>query len=190
MGREDVEDNPVIREYIRKHIDSWYCFARGPACNARVEEGDLVLVRGCDKAASWAFTVFQSRSTEVGTFFKGGYISVGGARVAVRGSWSSGTASECREGPGPHFAVPCASPVTENDRNSDCHLPSEQHQCLFLRVWKARRMPLKIPPIIRAAAEPQQLPQDRCDFGDTAVLSGSVSTVHIELDPEETMVGS
>jgi hypothetical protein len=189
LGREDLEDTHNIRDYIRQHISSWYEFAKGPPFHARVSEGDLVLVRGCDKTESWAISVFQQEAAEAGIFFKGGYVTAGSVRVAVKGTWASGAANECRAGPGSSFSPSTALPISQDQWNPRVHLPSEQHQCVFVRVYKARRLPFKkIPAILRAAAEPQDMPMDRSNLSDTALLSDVQQVVSIEIDPEEGLV--
>jgi hypothetical protein len=73
MARVNLRDTTNVRRYVQKHNDSWYTFARDIGYGAaQLPEGSLVVVRGCDKTASWALASFAKRSRDASIFFNGG----------------------------------------------------------------------------------------------------------------------
>ncbi|EIN11258.1 hypothetical protein PUNSTDRAFT_131428 [Punctularia strigosozonata HHB-11173 SS5] len=165
--RQNLRDSRVVRQYIRDNVDSWYEFAND--LGFRVSEGDIFMVRGCDKTSEWAVAAFAERSADAGISFNGGYVVDAGVRVAVTGSWGWFCSAEHRSGP-----------ETAKD-------PAEFDQTVFIRVWKFRRFPFRIPTRISAAAEPRDGFFDGSD-GDCSADWGSdgsspSSEVAIKLDP-------
>ncbi|KAF9555589.1 hypothetical protein CPC08DRAFT_642657, partial [Agrocybe pediades] len=61
---EDVTGTRRLRGYIAEHIESWYKFVVGVRdCDA--ENGDILLVTGCDKTDSWGVASFVKSSEAV-----------------------------------------------------------------------------------------------------------------------------
>ncbi|KAF9546375.1 hypothetical protein CPC08DRAFT_379004 [Agrocybe pediades] len=61
---EDVIGTRRLRGYIAEHIESWYKFIVGVRdCDA--ENGDILLVTGCDKTDSWGVATFVKSSEAV-----------------------------------------------------------------------------------------------------------------------------
>lgn len=72
MLREDIVKNDVIPAYIKQHIDSWYEFAQD--LHYTLVEGEIIMVRGCDKTAAWALAAFTQRQRKGEIFFRGGFV--------------------------------------------------------------------------------------------------------------------
>jgi hypothetical protein len=195
MARANLRDTTNVRHYIQQHIDHWYAFARNIGYGeAQLPEGSLVLVRGCDKTTSWALAAFAERSRDASIFFNGGYVSAGGLRVKLSGSWTSSSSAEHRSGP---LAETMAHRLIDDDRVSASPFPPECDQCVFVRVWRIRRRvgPLRIPTFIAAAAEPEDLPFHRDDAvapplpsGNTSSENEGLNEVSIEMDPPAELV--
>ncbi|TFK19371.1 hypothetical protein FA15DRAFT_601623 [Coprinopsis marcescibilis] len=59
---EDIRNLTKFREYAALHAHSWYKFANG-VCGREIENGELHLVTGCDKASSWGIATFSGDQT-------------------------------------------------------------------------------------------------------------------------------
>lgn len=185
-SREDLFDGKHFRSYILKNVDSWYEFA--DSLGFIVPEGDIFMVRGCDKTAEWALAAFENRSGEAEMFFNGAYMNVAGARVAVKGSWGHFSSGKHRSGPlsGPNPTTLNAAGFSQSANDPD----SLFNQPVFLRTWRAGRRRFMLPRSIKAAAEPQedaQKPERRAP-NDSGTACSPADDVIIELNPNPDVV--
>ncbi|KAF4611415.1 hypothetical protein D9613_004601 [Agrocybe pediades] len=66
---EDVVGTYPLRGYVQEHIESWYKFIMSDwGCN--VQNGDILLVTGCDKTDSWGVATFVKSSEAVRLTFQ------------------------------------------------------------------------------------------------------------------------
>jgi hypothetical protein len=59
--RAEIQDNDILRQYISENAQSWYSLAR--KCGIGEDQapyGSLVLIKGCDKVASWEHTIIRN----------------------------------------------------------------------------------------------------------------------------------
>ncbi|KAL0948303.1 hypothetical protein HGRIS_010895 [Hohenbuehelia grisea] len=134
--REDILALDLCKEYAKEHYESWYDFANRQL-RLGLNNGDIILVTGCDKTAEWATAAFNERSRGVGISFYGGFPMVGGAEVSLSGSWQTGTSVQHRSGP-----------------VSDCG-DVKYDQTIFIRSYKVKESITGAPKVIRAASEPR-----------------------------------
>ncbi|KAF9485681.1 hypothetical protein BDN70DRAFT_974498, partial [Pholiota conissans] len=59
----DSQNVPSMRTYAQAHLASWYRFANGPRGH-ELENGELHLVTGCDKATSWGMAAIANVGSE------------------------------------------------------------------------------------------------------------------------------
>ncbi|KAJ6460793.1 hypothetical protein C8R47DRAFT_116854 [Mycena vitilis] len=59
-----------IRAYAANHADSWYKHINGPRWGRGLENGDLYLITGCEKARSWGMASFRAARQEFQLCFK------------------------------------------------------------------------------------------------------------------------
>lgn len=153
----------VAKEYILAHIDSWYAFASENGFD--LQEGELFLVRGCDKTAAWSLAVFSGSATGVSFEFRGEYPREASTDRLLDGEWINlPNHANQRTGPALH---PPSSPT-----NAHCDMsilpgdapaedlpfiappPCTHDQTLFIRILKAKRR-RPFPYKFKAATEPQ-----------------------------------
>jgi len=122
--RSDLNNLAGFREHVGLHAESWYRFVNGP-CGRMAENGDLCLVIGCDKSASWGIATF-SNSSQCTSRLQFRQISAQGNRAYT---WDHSGAADVRVGPG-------------QGENHGLHLPQDsstiRNQCLFVRVLKIK----------------------------------------------------
>ena len=151
-----------------KHCESWERFAR--ARELDVDLNGLIFVTGYNVTHRFAMVAFAGNKTNLRVTFKTGVPGFGMGMLSAWGSWepSSGAHHNCGP-PGTITADSAASTWPVQDRS---HL----NQCIFVRGCRARRrrMPLRFPFVLRAAAEPvDPMMDDRSEDGD-AILSGQM----------------
>jgi len=93
---EDLLNHEVVEEYIAKNAQSWYTYVRKKR-GRKVKNGDIRLVIGFDKVASWGIATFaNSVGEEVRLEFKSNHSD----RVASRAySWNCVGGGSGRVGP-------------------------------------------------------------------------------------------
>ena len=188
-SREDLFDGKHFRSYILEHVGSWYEFA--DSLGFIVSEGDIFMVRGCDKTAEWALAAFENKSGEAEIFFNGAYMSVAGARVCVKGSWGHFSSGQHRSGPlnSPNLSTIDAAGYARLANDPD----SRFNQPIFLRTWRVGRRRFMLPRSIKAAAEPQedaQKPERHKPKDPGTACSSADDDVIIELNPNPAVVCS
>jgi hypothetical protein len=55
---EDLKNIRKFRKYTLIHAESWYLYAKG-LCGEEIDNGELRLVTGCDKATSWGIATYS-----------------------------------------------------------------------------------------------------------------------------------
>jgi hypothetical protein len=164
-------DTKLVREYIRANIDKWYDFAHRFYTEEHISEGSIVLIRGCDKAESWAAAVFHERSTDANVFFNGSLQQLG-AGLKLNGSWSrSSSSTECQSStPSPGLASIESVPSAMQKRCT-----RECQETVFVRIFKywRRYKVFRIHKVIRAAASPHNLPRPDQDPSSSILVAQS-----------------
>ena len=59
---EDLLNVSSFRRYVLANAESWYMYVNNTR-GREARNGDLVLVKGCDKASSWAMATFTKSTT-------------------------------------------------------------------------------------------------------------------------------
>ncbi|KAJ7663617.1 hypothetical protein B0H17DRAFT_991423, partial [Mycena rosella] len=62
-SRTDLRRKKRFRDYVLKHAQSWYAFVNG-VLERMVDNGDLYLVTGIDKSASWSVAAVENHSED------------------------------------------------------------------------------------------------------------------------------
>jgi hypothetical protein len=192
-ARVDIGDCKLVRDYIKRNIDSWYVFARQFFGEEQAPEGSLVLVRGCDKTESWVAAAFTERSVNAGLMFNGG-LEPSGPGFKLKGSWKQTTYSFPETRDSEARAAPLTLSIEPTPTVLAAKFPPECRETVFVRVFKCWRRVgrLKIPKVIKAAAGPHDLPDADGDFRSLAVASGDTSFLEwmdsesvVEIDPQQ-----
>ncbi|KAH9163728.1 hypothetical protein EDB89DRAFT_482398 [Lactarius sanguifluus] len=131
--REDTLTRDHFREWITKHIESWFAFTQ--RLRLGVEMEDIVLVTGCHRTRSWSNITFNEVRTSA-------QFSLGVNVAGASGASVSWRASSLRI----QGAVLSQGPSGEN-------LP--ENQCIFIRGFRMKRIFFGTIPRIRGAAEPK-----------------------------------
>ncbi|KAH9038301.1 hypothetical protein EDB84DRAFT_1479610 [Lactarius hengduanensis] len=139
--REDTLHRGHFREWILRHIASWYAFAR--ELGMEIEMEDIILVTGCHRTRSWTNTVFDEASTRVS-------LGVDVDALGTSVNWRLGV-SNFRL----HGAVHNRGPYGRR-------LP--KNQCIFIRGFRVKRFFFGLVPRIKGAAEPK--PDTRRNDGE------------------------
>ncbi|KAH8984037.1 hypothetical protein EDB92DRAFT_1546751 [Lactarius akahatsu] len=135
--REDTLTQDHFREWIAKHIDSWFAFTK--RLRLGVEMEDIVLVTGCHRTRSWSNMTFNEVQTDA-------QFSLGVDVAGTLGASVKWRASSLRI----QGAVLSQGPSGEN-------LP--ENQCIFIRGFRMKRIVFGTIPRIRGAAEPKPDPR-------------------------------
>ncbi|RPD59661.1 hypothetical protein L227DRAFT_593782 [Lentinus tigrinus ALCF2SS1-6] len=142
-----------IKKYLRTHISSWLDFANGPL-GIGLEEKDIIFVSGHTKTSVWAEAAFDQRSSGGELVIAGGCAvpSVSGEfRVSM--SHCRAAMIHAREGPRDRVAAwkDGMEPVEKYD------------QSIFLNYYKMKTRTILRSIVVKAAAGPHELPDDRSD---------------------------
>jgi hypothetical protein len=176
MARADICDSQFIQDYMIENVDSWYDFALkcgfGPK---QIPEGSIVFIRGCDKAPSFALAAFWKHKKEASISFQGGFVKSGDIRLSLEGSWEKTDAAEYRRGLPKNPELSSQIPSDEHGRLQFPFFAPDCVYTLFTRVYKIKRsrkkLGLRVPSKIVAAAGPHQLPRN--DDDDDPGAAGS-----------------
>ena len=126
---EDLRNPTRFRQYIATHAEDWYKFLNSPrGCEA--QNGDLHVVVGSDKTASWGMATFANSSLSPGqdTNFRLKFSACKGQPSHRNGGnnyvWEHSGVAEVKVGPG----------YGENQELGETDSNRLRNQCLFLRT--------------------------------------------------------
>ncbi|KAF4609786.1 hypothetical protein D9613_012074 [Agrocybe pediades] len=132
---EDVIGTRHLRQYVLENIESWYKLIMGNfGCD--VENGDILVVTGCDKTDSWGVATFFKSSEAVKLTFQ----PIPSSRSY---NWEYSGSFDARTGPNPRSIQGLHSSINDTDT-----MLSEPllNQCVFVRtltgtlrndIWKS-----------------------------------------------------
>ncbi|KAF4612190.1 hypothetical protein D9613_004569 [Agrocybe pediades] len=120
---EDLVGTLHLREYVLEHIESWYKLIMCDfGCD--VENGDIVVVTGCDKTDSWGVATFIKSSEAVKLTFH----PITSSRSY---NWEYSGSFDARTGPNLKVIQGLRSSAKETDVSSP---ESLLNQCIFVRT--------------------------------------------------------
>ena len=116
---EDLLNVSALQHYVHVNAESWYIHVNNTR-GREAKNGELVLVRGCDKTSSWAMATFTKSTTYE---FRLKFKPTGSRRTY---GWEYSGSVELRVGPHPE-----ETPLTRDESGqSDVHT----NQTLFMRT--------------------------------------------------------
>jgi hypothetical protein len=122
---EDLEKLRGIREYASANITMWYKYIMGPL-EREVNNGDVRLVVGCDKATSWGVAALPNTSQHSKLKFKPLDLQVSGFRSCGY-AWENYGTADVRNGPDQE--------EIDELRREDSEVQDKYlNQCLFVRT--------------------------------------------------------
>jgi len=119
---EDLLNVSSLPQYVGANAESWYIYVNNTR-GREAKNGELVLVRGCDKAPSWAIATF-TKSTAYEFHLKFKPTGETGSRRTY--GWEYSGSVELRVGPHPE--------ETELTRDDSRHSDGYTNQTLFMRT--------------------------------------------------------
>lgn len=177
---QDVLSRQRIINYMEAHFDRWLEFA-----NARLglglKEDQIMFVSGTTKTSRWGVAAFRGATREK----RGTVVGNLGPLAAVDFSFSLSDAqlSSTHYRAGPTERPPCCV--------STCgagHQQEEYDQCVFIHYYKRKRRKWPLPSVIKAAADPGDLPGGPdADFSDESYMDvdhREVPSMDCDLDGE------
>jgi len=123
---EDVKGTRRLRAYIARNIESWYRYIIQD-CDCDVDNGDILLVIGCDKTDSWGVAAFVKSTEAVQLRFHP-------VDTNHTYRWEHSGSSDARAGPGEKNVEGLRlSGYEDNEQRQN---PIE-NQCVFVRTLTA-----------------------------------------------------
>ena len=123
---EDLLNVSSLRRYLLDNAESWYTHVNGTR-GREARNGDVVLVKGCDKASSWAMATFtKSTAYDFRLKFKPRG-ETGSRRTYGWDGWEYSGSVELRLGPLPEE-------TEELTRDDSGQLDVYTNQTLFMRT--------------------------------------------------------
>ena len=168
--REDVQRLGTFEKYAKEHYASWVTFAR------ETGHGDVnpILVTGVDRTKDFAMLCYSNDDNDLKCDFTTsppGFTSDWGI-WHKRGLVHTNHGPQLYSSPSPLTAD---SPFPSNGRRTET-VSDDYNQCVFVRYYTIRRR-LGVPRVIRAAAGPHDLGDDR---------DGEESSLHALCDPDSS----
>jgi hypothetical protein len=124
---EDLEDLRGFREYAAANVRMWYKYIIGTR-GREVNNGDVRLVVGCDKATSWGVAALPNTSQHSKLKFKPPDSQVSGSRSCGY-TWEHSGTADVRDGPDQE-EIDELREDPEDSEVQDKYL----NQCLFVRT--------------------------------------------------------
>ncbi|KAJ6595617.1 hypothetical protein DFH09DRAFT_1135118 [Mycena vulgaris] len=146
-ARADLRPKKRFRDYALKHAQRWYAFVNGDRLERMIGNGELYLVTGVDKTASWSVAAVENHAENCKISLKLKATQVGVAGAACAWEWERASASMHS---GPRGLLDSDDPRTQN-------------QTVFLRGFKVA---IGKPPLNRSAKAVHIM-----DSTPTAILS-------------------
>ncbi|KAI0787285.1 hypothetical protein C8Q74DRAFT_1196659 [Fomes fomentarius] len=157
---EFLDSRLRIKTYMLENFSRWLEFANS-TLGIGLQDKEILFVSGYIKTADWAEAAFHSRGSSGELSITGGFSPVSG-EFSVSMLRCDSPALFYRSGP---TRSPGQPPLP-----SDGSIANETFdQCAFLHYYKMKNR--RLWPTIRAAAEPQDLPRDPGDRGDSLAVT-------------------
>lgn len=148
-----------VKEYVRKHVESWYIFLDRLGLRDELGQQDILMVTGRSITSDWGVAAFTQKRNECSIDFHTG-LGTSSAHLALGGSWANAHAVEHRSGPVTGIDIP-QLPIVDRSTHS-----SRTPQVVFVRGLYARVRNFRLPIKIKAAAEPQDDDHNSSDQDD------------------------
>ncbi|EMD36836.1 hypothetical protein CERSUDRAFT_123877 [Gelatoporia subvermispora B] len=165
--RSEVMPTRLMEQYMASNYKHWVHLAQ-ERYKRKLDVDDIYFVRGFVKATGWTVGHF-SKATSV-TWSRQGLRTPEIRQGPRRGLSYDGTPELLIDG-------------TEARPSSSAYQPS-RNQCIFLHYYKIKERVLRAPKIIRAAAEPRDLPRDENGDVSPAAVIGSDDQESIDLEDD------
>ena len=124
--QEELGNLSKFRNYIAVHAANWYKFVNGPR-GREAENGDVLVVVGCDKATSWGMATFANTSSAQQSNFRLKFRPLQSQHNAGTAyAWEHSGVAEVRVGP----------EHGENDELGETPTSQLRNQCLFMRTLR------------------------------------------------------
>ncbi|PPQ98748.1 hypothetical protein CVT24_003445 [Panaeolus cyanescens] len=131
----DMENLRPWKNYMAKHIASWYLYVNGQL-GREVQNGDIRLVVGVDKTSSWGMAVAeQNRQSPNSQRRRLRFGLSPDANSPVRHKWDCTGFVEARAGPRLDVLQQLLSDPA--DHGADIDVSTVQNQCVFIRTLNA-----------------------------------------------------
>ena len=150
---EDTQRNTAFAHYAQKHSQSWVDFSRDKGHGSDIHP---ILVTGVDLTREFATAAYSDNHADMECEFSAGITTVASASTPVWGSWRAEESVHTNCGPRPARAIqgnhgPSKGSVLEPA------LPDEYNQCVFIRYFMIRKIP--VTPEVSAGAGSRQSPK-------------------------------
>ena len=123
---EELGNLSKFRDYVAIHAANWYKFVNGPR-GREAQNGDVLLVVGCDKATSWGMATFSNTSSAQQSNFRLKFRPSHSQHNAVTAyTWEHSGVAEVRVGPDPR----------DNEGLGETPTCQLRNQCLFMRTLR------------------------------------------------------
>ncbi|KDR66169.1 hypothetical protein GALMADRAFT_1203829 [Galerina marginata CBS 339.88] len=127
---QDYENLPHFRTYVAEHLQNWYLFANGPR-GRDAKNGDLRVVIGFDKTASWGMATLANISQERKSHLKFKSMERSGTNsLGCTYTWEYSGIAEVRAGPSPDEV----DELRRDDPSGTGSNVKYTNQCLFVRT--------------------------------------------------------
>ncbi|KAH8809699.1 hypothetical protein DL96DRAFT_1821936 [Flagelloscypha sp. PMI_526] len=180
--RITLQRSHKILEYIKRHYKAWYHFyEKDPNGPGRILSGiPLVFVTGVHQNSSWALGAWKNENAHSVVTYSGSATHSFGSITSLSGTWNPSFTHNTKQGPR-RATMDCPPRLQSHQRISTIFSDRCSAQTLFLRGYIIGRrthdlepsrvypqppwlknvlklISLGIPPVLRAAAEPRDLP--------------------------------
>ncbi|KAI0749240.1 hypothetical protein C8Q80DRAFT_1218489 [Daedaleopsis nitida] len=149
-----------IKAYMLEHFSRWYEFANS-TLGIGLQDKEILFVSGFIKTADWAEAAFHSKGTSGELSITGGFQPIAPVSAGFSVSMLRCESPALFYRSGPTRALAPATTSSSSSQNGPASTTETFDQCVFLHYYKMKSR--RLWPTIRAAAEPQDLPQCRED---------------------------
>jgi hypothetical protein len=173
MRREDInQSSRDLREYIKRHAESWSALAESLDCGF-TQGQELLVVTGYDSTSEWAIAAFTEKNKGCAIEV---YAGVGGpgADISLSSSWAKVHSLVHRYGPWQPSHKRPSPMISQSSQSHSEPIQKRSNQTVFLRGLYIRVRPWA-PLKMRAAAEPTFHINDRDDDDSSSTASSNPS---------------
>ncbi|OBZ75132.1 hypothetical protein A0H81_04838 [Grifola frondosa] len=147
VDQEELLESLDVEDYIKQNHPHWVRYVRN-VLRLDVRRENLVFVHGWLKTSQWALAAFLEKDVEGALCLEGQFSPLAGARFSIQGSQRLSRSVITRSGP----------QTMLEDTPEEAAASRPKNQCIFLQYYKVKRRLLLAPEVIKAAAEPTDLP--------------------------------
>ena len=151
--QEELGNLDKFRKYVGVHAANWYKFVNGP-CGRESQNGDVIVVVGCDKTTSWGMATFANTSSAQRSNFRLKFRPLQSQHNAGTAyAWEHSGVAEVRVGP----------EHGENEELGETPTRKLRNQCLFMRTLRvtlsdnewAETLPATVSAINQEGSQPE-----------------------------------